>query len=86
MTAMAKKRVADLLVETLVDAGVQRVYGVAGDSLNGITDAVRRRADIHWVPVRHEETAAFAAGAEAHFTGGLSTATKVSTNGGILVV
>lgn len=40
---MAKKRVADLLVETLVDAGVQRVYGVAGDSLNGITDAIRRR-------------------------------------------
>jgi pyruvate dehydrogenase (quinone) len=72
MTAMAKKRVADLLVETLVDAGVQRVYGVAGDSLNGITDAVRRRADIHWVPVRHEETAAFAAGAEAHLTGGLA--------------
>jgi pyruvate dehydrogenase (quinone) len=72
MTAMAKKRVADLLVETLVDAGVQRVYGVAGDSLNGITDAIRRRDDIRWVPVRHEETAAFAAGAEAHLTGGLA--------------
>lgn len=69
---MAKKRVADLLVETLVDAGVQRVYGVAGDSLNGITDAIRRRDDIRWVPVRHEETAAFAAGAEAHLTGGLA--------------
>jgi pyruvate dehydrogenase (quinone) len=44
---------------------------VAGDSLNGITDAIRRRDDIRWVPVGHEETAAFAAGAEAHLTGDL---------------
>jgi len=68
---MSKKRVAELLVETLVAAGVTRVYGVAGDSLNGITDAIRKRNDIRWVPVRHEETAAFAAGAEAHLTGTL---------------
>jgi pyruvate dehydrogenase (quinone) len=68
MTAMAKKRVADLLVDTLVAAGAKRIYGVAGDSLNGITDSIRPRADIHWIPVRHEETAAFAAGAEAHLT------------------
>jgi pyruvate dehydrogenase (quinone) len=46
MTAMAKNSVGHVLVETLVAAGVQRIYGVAGDSLNGITDAIRRRADI----------------------------------------
>jgi pyruvate dehydrogenase (quinone) len=69
---MSTKMVAELLVETLVLAGVERVYGVAGDSLNGITDTIRRRDDIRWVPVRHEETAAFAAGAEAHLTGRLA--------------
>ena len=62
------KRVADLLVDTLVAAGVERIYGLAGDSLNGITDSIRPRDNIKWVPVRHEETAAFAAGAEAHLT------------------
>jgi len=69
---MAKKTVAHLLVDTLVAAGVKRVYGLAGDSLNGITDTIRTRDDIHWIPVRHEETAAFAAGAEAHLTGHLA--------------
>ena len=64
--------VAELLVSTLALAGVQRVYGVAGDSLNGITDSIRKRGDIRWIPVRHEETAAFAAGAEAHLTGHLA--------------
>src|SRR3989454_5874673 len=66
---MSKKTVAELLVETLALAGVKRVYGVAGDSLNGITDSIRVRRDIQWVHVRHEETAAFAAGAEARLTG-----------------
>jgi len=65
---MAKKRVADVLVDTLVAAGVERVYGLVGDSLNGITDSIRPRKDLQWVPVRHEETAAFAAGAEAQLT------------------
>src|SRR6266404_4117069 len=68
---MAKK-VADLLVEVLADAGTRRIYGVSGDSLNGITDSIRVRRDIQWVHVRHEETAAFAAGAEAHLTGNLA--------------
>src|SRR5216684_5107425 len=66
------KRVADLLVDVLADAGVRRMYGVSGDSLNGITDSIRVRRDIQWVHVRHEETAAFAAGAEAHLTGNLA--------------
>src|SRR6266566_5178974 len=66
------KRVADLLVDVLADAGVRRIYGVSGDSLNGITDSLRTREDIRWIHVRHEETAAFAAGAEAHLTGSLA--------------
>src|SRR5436309_12023992 len=69
---MSKKNVAELLVETLLRAGVERIYGVPGDSLNGITDSIRPRDNIKWVPVRHEETAAFAAGAEAHLTGRLA--------------
>ncbi|HTR24008.1 MAG TPA: ubiquinone-dependent pyruvate dehydrogenase [Terriglobales bacterium] len=66
------KRVADLLVDVLLEAGVQRVYGVSGDSLNGITDSIRTREQIQWVHTRHEEVAAFAAGAEAHLTGKLA--------------
>jgi len=69
---MAKKNVAELLVEVLADAGVKRIYGVSGDSLNGITDSMRARGDVQWIGMRHEETAAFAAGAEAHLTGTLA--------------
>src|SRR5712675_1620488 len=69
---MAKKKVADLLVEVLAEAGVRRIYGVSGDSLNGITDSIRSTNNIEWVHLRHEETAAFAAGAEAHLTGTLA--------------
>ena len=64
--------IAELLVDRLVRAGVKRIYGVPGDSPNGITDTIRKRKDIEWVGVRHEETAAFAAGAEAHLTGSLT--------------
>jgi pyruvate dehydrogenase (quinone) len=66
------KTVADQFAETLAAAGVKRVYGIVGDSLNGITDSIRRRGDIEWIHVRHEEVAAFAAGAEAHLTGSLA--------------
>jgi len=62
-------RVADIFVETLVNAGVPRIYGVVGDSLNGLTDTLRKSKAIEWVHMRHEEAAAFAAGAEAHLTG-----------------
>src|SRR5450432_2197423 len=72
VAAMAKKNLAELLVDTLVAAGVKRIYGLAGDSLNGITDAIRTDERIEWIHVRHEETAAFAAGAEAHLTGSLA--------------
>src|ERR1700716_947968 len=66
------RTVADQMVETLAAAGVERIYGIVGDSLNGITDAVRRHGGIEWLHVRHEEVAAFAAGAEAHLTGELA--------------
>ena len=69
---MAKKNIAEIFVDTLVLAGVKRIYGVAGDSLNGITDVIRADERIKWIHVRHEETAAFAAGAEAHLTGSLA--------------
>jgi len=62
------RTVADQFADTLAAAGVNRVYGIVGDSLNGITDAIRRHGKIEWVHVRHEEVAAFAAGAEAHLT------------------
>ncbi|MDQ0597998.1 pyruvate dehydrogenase (quinone) [Streptomyces canus] len=69
---MAKQNVAEQFVDILVRAGVKRLYGVVGDSLNPVVDAVRRNAAIDWVHVRHEETAAFAAGAEAQITGKLT--------------
>ena len=64
--------VADLFTETLASAGVKRIWGVTGDSLNGITESLRRHGDIAWMHVRHEEAAAFAAGAEATLTGQLA--------------
>ena len=66
------KTVADQMVETFEAAGVKRIYGLVGDSLNGFTDSLRRRKSIQWLHVRHEEVAAFAAGAEAHVTGELA--------------
>ena len=66
------KTVADQFAEILVTAGVKRIYGIVGDSLNGLTDALRRQGKIEWLHVRHEEVAAFAAGAEAHLTGELA--------------
>lgn len=66
------KTVAEVFIETLVKAGIKRVYGVAGDSLNGLTDTIRKSKEIEWLHVRHEEVAAFAAGAEAHLTSELA--------------
>src|SRR6202521_3616047 len=66
------KTVADQFAETLAAAGVKRIYGIVGDSLNGLTDSLRRQGKIEWLHVRHEEAAAFAAGAEAHLTGDLA--------------
>ncbi len=66
------RTIADQFAEVLATAGVKRVYGIVGDSLNGLTDSLRRQGKIEWIHVRHEEVAAFAAGAEAHLTGELA--------------
>jgi pyruvate dehydrogenase (quinone) len=69
---MSKHSVADLMIDILEEAGVERVYGVVGDSLNGLTDSIRRRDTIEWVHVRNEEVGAFAAAGESQVTGRLA--------------
>ncbi len=64
--------IADLLVESLAEHGVRTVWGVVGDALNPVTDAIRREDRIDWIGVRHEEVGAFAAGAQAQLTGRLA--------------
>src|SRR3978361_2417999 len=61
--------VAELLIQALAEHGVRTVWGVVGDALNPVTDAIRREDRIEWIGVRHEEVAAFAAGAQAQLTG-----------------
>ncbi|MFD2015402.1 thiamine pyrophosphate-binding protein [Vibrio olivae] len=64
--------IAYFIAETLQQAGIERIWGVTGDSLNGISDSLRKLGSIEWLGTRHEEVAAFAAGAESHVTGKLS--------------
>ena len=68
ITAMAKK-IAEQLIDTLVKSGVERIYAITGDSLNEVNEAVRKNDQIKWIHVRHEETGAYAAAAEAQLTG-----------------
>ena len=70
---MAKK-IAEQLIDTLVKSGVERIYAVTGDSLNEVNEAVRKNDQIKWIHVRHEETGAYAAAAEAQLTGHYSQA------------
>ena len=67
-----KQTVAALVAKTLESAGVKRIWGVTGDSLNGLSDSLNRMGTIEWMPTRHEEVAAFAAGAEAQISGELA--------------
>ena len=69
---MAKSNIADYLAQTLQQAGVERVWGVTGDSLNGLAFSLEKLKSIEWMHTRHEEVAAFAAGAEAAATGRLA--------------
>jgi pyruvate dehydrogenase (quinone) len=78
--------VADMLVDTLAAAGVKRIYGIVGDSLNPVTDAVRRDGRIQWVHVRHEEAGAFAAGAEAQLSGELVVCAGTSGPGNLHLI
>lgn len=79
---MPKKKVADIIIDVLEQAGTQRCYGIVGDTLNHITDAIRR-SKIQWVHVRHEEAGAFAAGAESFMTGTLSACAGSCGPGGL---
>lgn len=72
MDSKKPRTVADQVVEMIADAGVKHIYAITGDSLNEVNDAVRRNGKIEWIHVRHEETGAFAAGAEAMLTGKLA--------------
>ena len=65
------KTVAEVIIETLEAAGVRRCYGIPGDTLNHVTEAIRT-SDIRWIHVRHEEAGGFAAGADAMLTGELA--------------
>src|SRR5471032_771809 len=67
-----KHSVASLLAKTLEQAGVKRIWGVTGDSLNGLSDSLNKMGTIEWMGTRHEEVAAFAAGAQAQLTGELA--------------
>ncbi|GAA1788872.1 pyruvate dehydrogenase [Planosporangium flavigriseum] len=83
---MARRTVADQLVEILLAAGVRTMYGVVGDALNPVTDSIRRHPGIDWIHVRHEETGAFAAGAEAQLTGRLGCCAGSSGPGHVHLV
>ena len=78
--------VADVMVATLKESGVRRIYGIPGDSLNGFTDALRRAGGIAWEHVRNEEAAAFAAAAEAALTGELAVCATSCGPGGLHLV
>src|SRR6478752_2367300 len=81
---MAKKTAADVMVEILIDWGVEVVFGLPGDGINGIMEALRTRQDrIRFVHVRHEEAAAFMACGYAKFTGRLGVCLATSGPGGI---
>lgn len=67
-----KQTVAAFIAKTLEQAGVKQIWGVTGDSLNGLSDSLNRMGTIEWMPTRHEEVAAFAAGAQAQLTGELA--------------
>ncbi|MFC7393076.1 ubiquinone-dependent pyruvate dehydrogenase [Scopulibacillus cellulosilyticus] len=81
-----RKTISDSLIEALVNAGVKRIYGIVGDSLNAVLDAIRRSGKIEWIHVRHEEVAAFAAGAEAAVTGSIAVCAGSSGPGNLHLI
>lgn len=83
---MAGKNVSQQIVDTLADAGVKRMYAITGDSLNAVNSAVRENGKIEWIHVRHEETGAFAAGAEAQLTGEIACCAGSSGPGHVHLV
>ncbi len=83
---MAAPTVATHIVDSLAAAGVRHIYGMVGDSLNGVTEAVRKHRQMSWVPVRHEESGAFAAGAAAQLDGRLAVCAGSSGPGSLHLI
>lgn len=81
-----KKTVADVVIKALLNAGVKRIYGIVGDSLNAILDSIRRSGEIEWIHVRHEEVAAFAAGADAAVAGSIAVCAGSSGPGNMHLI
>ncbi|MED1205541.1 ubiquinone-dependent pyruvate dehydrogenase [Heyndrickxia acidicola] len=81
-----KKTIADLLVDSLLNAGVKRIYGIVGDSLNAVLDSIRRSGKIEWISVRHEEVAAFAAGSDAMLSGSIAVCAGSSGPGNLHLI
>ncbi|WP_454191009.1 ubiquinone-dependent pyruvate dehydrogenase [Paenibacillus sp. Marseille-Q7038] len=81
-----KKTIADAVVDSLINAGVKRIYGIVGDSLNAVLDSVRRSGKIEWIHVRHEEVAAFAAGADAELEGSIAVCAGSSGPGNLHLI
>jgi pyruvate dehydrogenase (quinone) len=83
---VSKLTAGAFLIDTLVESGVKRIYGITGDSLNALADATHRNRHLQWVHVRHEEVAAFAAGAEAHLTQQLAVCAGSSGPGNLHLI
>ncbi|WP_286155079.1 thiamine pyrophosphate-binding protein, partial [Bacillus sp. FJAT-27264] len=81
-----RRTIADSIVESLLNAGVKRIYGIIGDSLNALLDAIRRSGKIEWIHVRHEEVAAFAAGADATLSGAIAVCAGSSGPGNLHLI
>jgi len=81
-----KQTIADLLIDALVRAGVKRIYGIVGDSLNAVLDSIRRSKKIQWIGVRHEEVAAFAAGADSLLSGSIAVCAGSSGPGNLHLI
>ncbi|MEH6938280.1 ubiquinone-dependent pyruvate dehydrogenase [Bacillus sp. JJ664] len=81
-----RKTIADLLIESLLQAGVKRIYGIVGDSLNAVLDSIRKSKKIEWISVRHEEVAAFAAGSDALLSGSIAVCAGSSGPGNLHLI
>ncbi|WP_419880751.1 ubiquinone-dependent pyruvate dehydrogenase [Peribacillus sp. B-H-3] len=81
-----KQTIADLLIDSLLHAGVKRIYGIVGDSLNAVLDSIRRSGKIEWISVRHEEVAAFAAGSDSILTGSIAVCAGSSGPGNLHLI
>lgn len=81
-----KKTISDSIIEALLNAGITRVYGIVGDSLNAVLDSIRRSGKIEWISVRHEEVAAFAAGADAEMKGSIAVCAGSSGPGNMHLI